>query len=30
MLGFNRDPIPISMHDRDDMRFYLMQRQIEC
>ncbi|MGC3025773.1 GNAT family N-acetyltransferase [Burkholderia sp. DN3021] len=30
MLGFNRNPIPISMHDRDDMRFYLMQRQIEC
>ncbi|OXI93249.1 MULTISPECIES: GNAT family N-acetyltransferase [Burkholderia] len=28
MLGFNRDPKPISMKGRDDMRFYLMQRQI--
>lgn len=28
MLGFERDPIPISMHGRDDMKFYLMQRQI--
>ncbi|ESS40896.1 acetyltransferase (GNAT) family protein [Burkholderia cenocepacia] len=30
MLGFNRDPIPISLHGRDDMKFYLMQRPIEC
>ncbi|NTZ05982.1 GNAT family N-acetyltransferase [Burkholderia metallica] len=30
MLGFDRDPIPISMHGRDDMKFYLMQRKIEC
>lgn len=28
MLGFNRDPKPISMQGRDDMRFFLMQRQI--
>ncbi|KVL41031.1 GNAT family N-acetyltransferase [Burkholderia sp. MSMB1835] len=28
MLGFERDPIPISMHGRDDMKFYLMQREI--
>ncbi|WP_175978763.1 GNAT family N-acetyltransferase [Burkholderia sp. BCC1047] len=30
MLGFERDPVPISMHGRDDMKFYLMQRRIEC
>ncbi|ARF90322.1 GCN5-related N-acetyltransferase [Burkholderia cenocepacia] len=30
MLGFNRDPVPISMQGRDDMKFYLMQREIEC
>ncbi|WP_333985892.1 GNAT family N-acetyltransferase [Burkholderia orbicola] len=30
MLGFTRDPIPISLHGRDDMKFYLMQRPIEC
>lgn len=30
MLGFERDLIPISMHGRDDMKFYLMQRRIEC
>lgn len=28
MLGFDRDPIPISIHGRDDMKFYLMQRRI--
>ncbi|WP_423396082.1 GNAT family N-acetyltransferase [Burkholderia sp. LMG 21824] len=30
MLGFNRDPVPVSMPGRDDMRFYLMQFQIAC
>ncbi|KVN57704.1 MULTISPECIES: GNAT family N-acetyltransferase [Burkholderia] len=29
ILGFDRDPIPISMRGRDDMKFYLMQRRIE-